>query len=55
MAKNKKGRDRWDGATPNTYDIPNYIGADLLTEWFSLAKSSRANRRQKHRWQRGRK
>lgn len=54
MTKNNKGRDRWHGATPKTFDRRNNTGADPLTGWFSLAKSSRINRQQKYGWQRER-
>lgn len=54
MSNNNKGRNRWHGATPQTSGSRHDTEADPLAGWFSLAKSSRINRQQKRRMQRGR-
>src|SRR5512144_1035651 len=51
MTKKVKGRDRWHGATPKTTDSQKYTVIDPLAGWFSLAKSSRINCKQKRGWQ----
>jgi hypothetical protein len=53
MTKNNKGRAPVQDATPKTADSINHTGTYPLAGWFSLAKSSRANRQQKRGWQRG--
>ncbi|MDP1527503.1 MAG: hypothetical protein Q8M20_16985 [Rhodocyclaceae bacterium] len=53
MTKNNKGRAPNQDATPKTTDSRNHTESDPLAGWFSLAKSSRANRQQKRGWQRG--
>jgi hypothetical protein len=54
MTTKTKGRSGGDRPTQKTSDSRNPTGIDLLTGWFSLAKSSRINRQQKRGWQRGR-
>lgn len=53
MTKNNKGRNGGDRPTPKTFDGRNHTGTDLLTAWFSLAKSSRIKCQQKRNWKRG--
>ena len=52
MPRKDKGRNRANGATPNTYDTRDHTEQDTLQGWFGLSKSSRINRKQKRGWQR---
>lgn len=53
MTRNNKGRSGGDRPTPKTTDTRNHTEADPLAGWFSLAKASRAKRKQKRGWRKG--
>lgn len=54
MTTKTKGRDRGDGATPKTSADRDHTNTDPLVGWFNPDKPSRASRRQKRTWKRGR-
>jgi hypothetical protein len=53
MSTKTKGRNGGDRAPLDTTDARSHTGTETPSEWLNLAKSSRINRQQKRRWQRG--